>query len=214
MPNTATGELVELMARPLLKALELKDPYTYRHSLRVAYFGLTLGHELGFNRDEMRTLELSALLHDIGKIGIPDTVLQKPERLNEAEFNIMKLHPEKSGELLSSILHCEDIMLAARHHHERYDGRGYPDRLVGEQIPTLARIILIADTFDAMTSTRPYREGLEHEIAFNELREFAGTQFDPALVQSFIRGMQQDELLEENTFYLPILRENIQKKAA
>lgn len=210
----AIAELRRIVARSLLKALELKDRYTYEHSLRVAYFGLVLGHQLGLSPENLEFLELSCLFHDIGKIGVPDKVLQKPERLDEQEFQIMKQHPEKSDELLLSITELRELATMARHHHERFDGRGYPDKLKGEEIPLFARIILIADTFDAMTSTRPYRAGLENEIAFQELKEFAGSQFDPNLVDAFIRGMKIEEGSSDNTFYLATLDEKIYKKAA
>ncbi|MFZ4712504.1 MAG: HD-GYP domain-containing protein [Bacteriovoracaceae bacterium] len=207
-------KMVELTVKAILNALDQKDHYTFGHSMRVAYFSIVIGEQLGLDSDAMYDLELSALFHDIGKIGIPDSILNKPGRLEEEEFNIMKLHPVKSGEILEGFDGFEQIALNAKLHHERYDGRGYPDGMKGEAIPTYARIILIADTFDAMTSSRPYRKGLPYQVAYDELRQFAGTQFDPKLVELFIKGMNQEEEKAENVFYLPIMGKNFEKKAA
>lgn len=207
-------KISEQAARTILKALDLKDSYTFGHSMRVAYFSLVTGSELGMSVEDMRELELSAIFHDIGKIGTPDVVLTKPSRLSEEEFNIMKAHPEKSFEILKEFPHFEKIALNAKYHHERYDGKGYPEGLKGEQIPVAARIILITDTFDAMTSTRPYRKGLDYEIAFEELLQFSGTQFDPNLVKLFIQGMRKEALKGEDQFFLPLMDRRFDKNAA
>ncbi len=212
--KTQNKKMVEMTVKAILNALDQKDHYTFGHSMRVAYFSLVVGQQLDLNSEDMYDLELSALFHDIGKIGIPDAVLNKPARLEESEFQIMKQHPVKSGEILIGFEGFEQIARNARHHHERFDGRGYPDGLKGEEIPLYARIILIADTFDAMTSTRPYRQGLPYEVAFEELRQFAGTQFDAKLVEMFIKGMTEEEKKAENVFYLPIMGKNFEKKAA
>ncbi len=208
------NHICEMAARSILHALDLKDHYTFGHSMRVAYYALTTGRELGFNEKELYDLEMTGIFHDVGKIGIPDKVLLKPSRLSEREFRIMKLHPEKSAEILEGFTVFDDVAKYARHHHERYDGYGYPDRLKGEDIPIYSRIILIADTFDAMTSSRPYREGLAHEIAFDELLRFSGTQFDATLVENFIRGMKKEENKHEDSFYLNIMQSAYEKKAA
>lgn len=207
-------KLIEMSVKAILNALDQKDHYTFGHSMRVAYFSLVVGRELGLDAEKMYELEMSSLFHDIGKIGIPDSVLNKPSRLDEEEFKIMKKHPEKSGEVLIGFEGMEHIAKNARHHHERFDGRGYPDNLKGEEIPLFARIILIADTFDAMTSTRPYRKGLPYLVAFDELRQFSGTQFDPILTEAFIRGLTKEESTNENTFYLPLMDRRFEKKAA
>jgi putative nucleotidyltransferase with HDIG domain len=204
----------EEAARLILKALDCKDSYTFGHSMRVAYFSLVTGAEAGLSQEEMRELELSAIFHDIGKIGTPDAVLNKPSRLSEDEFQIMKQHPEKSWEILRDYPEFERIALNARHHHERFDGKGYPLGLKGEDIPLAARIILIADTFDAMTSTRSYRKGLPYEVAFDELIQFSGSQFDPKLVQLFIQGMQKEALKNEDEFFIPLMDKKFAKKAA
>jgi HD-GYP domain-containing protein (c-di-GMP phosphodiesterase class II) len=207
-------EVSEQAARVILKALDVKDSYTFGHSMRVAYFSLVTGAELKLAPEEMRELELSAIFHDIGKIGTPDAVLNKPSRLTEDEFQIMKQHPEKSHEILESYPGFEKIAANARFHHERYDGKGYPLGLKGEEIPVAARIILIADTFDAMTSTRPYRKGLPYEVAFNELIEFSGSQFDPKLVRLFIEGMRKEALKGEEEFFIPLMDKRFNKNAA
>jgi len=207
-------QISEQAARTILKALDFKDSYTFGHSMRVAYFSLVTGTEAGLNKEEMRELELSAIFHDIGKIATPDAVLNKPSRLSEEEFGIMKQHPEKTYEILMDFPHFEKIALNARSHHERFDGKGYPQALKGEEIPLLARIILIADTFDAMTSTRPYRKGLAHDVAFEELVQFSGTQFDPKLVKLFIQGMKKEALKGETEFFIPLMDRRFNKNAA
>lgn len=207
-------KISEQAARTILKALDAKDNYTFGHSMRVAYFSLVTGTEAGFSPEEMYELELSAIFHDIGKIGTPDAVLNKPSRLSEEEFQIMKQHPENSYEILKEFPYFANIARNAQLHHERYDGKGYPLGLKGEEIPTAARIILIADTFDAMTSTRPYRKGLPYEVAFDELLQFSGTQFDPKLVQLFIEGMRKEALKGEEEFVIPLMGRKFNKNAA
>lgn len=204
----------EMAARSILYALDMKDHYTYGHSMRVAFYSLTLGREMGLNTSELYNLELASLFHDIGKIGVPDQILLKPERLNEDEYAQMKSHPEKSAEILKGFKDFEEVAKIVRHHHERYDGRGYPSRLKGEDIPLYSRIILISDTFDAMTSSRPYRKGLSYETAFSELDEFSGTQFDPHLVKLFKKAMRKDAKKNEETFSLTIIDDSFKKKAA
>lgn len=212
--KTENKSISEQAARTILKALDCKDSYTFGHSMRVAYFSLVTGRELGLSEDEMRELELSAIFHDIGKIGTPDAVLNKPTRLTEEEFQVMKQHPEKSYEILKEYPGFEKIAMNARFHHERFDGKGYPLGLKGEEIPLLARIILIADTFDAMTSTRPYRKGLAYEVAYEELHQFSGSQFDPELVKAFCEGMKKEALKGEDQFFIPLMERSFDKNAA
>lgn len=207
-------KICEMAAKTILQALDCKDAYTFGHSMRVAYYSLCLGKEMGLDENELYDLELSALFHDIGKIGVPDAVLLKPSRLTEEEFIVMKSHPSKSYEILKGFTHFEKVATFAKHHHERWDGRGYPDGLKAENIPLFSRIILIADTFDAMTSSRPYRKGLEYSVAFAELREFAGSQFDPNLVEHFISAMTKEEKKSEETFTLSIVEGTFLKDAA
>lgn len=207
-------KISEMAARAILKALDAKDHYTYGHSMRVCYFSMVVGRELGLTDWQMYELQLAALFHDIGKIGTPDSVLNKPTRLTADEFEIMKKHPTQSYNILKGFETFEKVALHAKHHHERYDGRGYPDGLKGDEIPFYARIILIADTFDAMTSTRVYRKGLSYEIAFSELIEFSGSQFDPQLVNHFIEGMRKEQAKNEDKFYIPLMNESYDKDAA
>jgi len=207
-------EFCEMCIRSMLKALQLKDDYTFGHSLRVAFYSLALGKEVGLSETELYELEVAALFHDIGKIGVPDHILNKPARLEENEFLKMKKHPEQSAEILEGFKPFEKVAMFAKHHHERFDGRGYPDGMKGEDIPYFSRIILIADTFDAMTSTRPYRKGLPYKVAFDELNEFAGTQFDPDLVKSFVSAMTKEEKKNEDTFSLGIIEGDWKKDAA
>lgn len=207
-------KISEHAARTILKALDQKDCYTFGHSIRVAYFSIVTGLEANLSSDEMYELELSALFHDIGKIGTPDLILNKPFRLSEEEFNIMKKHPENSFEILRDFPLFEKIAGNVKLHHERYDGKGYPMGIKGNEIPFASRVILIADTFDAMTSTRPYRKGLAYEIAYDELRQFSGTQFDPAIVELFIQGMTKERIKGEKEFYLSVLDKKFDKEAA
>jgi putative nucleotidyltransferase with HDIG domain len=207
-------KISEQAARTILKALDAKDSYTFGHSMRVAYFSLVTGQEAGLSSEEMSVLEMSAIFHDIGKIGTPDAVLNKPSRLDEDEFQIMKQHPEKSFEILKEFPMFDKIAENARYHHERFDGKGYPIGLKGDEIPICARIILIADTFDAMTSTRSYRKGLSYEVAYEELLQFSGSQFDPKMVRYFIQGMKKEALKGEEEFFIPLMDRRFLKKAA
>ena len=207
-------ETCEKAVRSILHALDCKDHYTFGHSMRVAFFSLTLGQELRLNSEEMYDLEIAALFHDIGKIGVPDAVLLKPSRLTDEEMLQMQSHPVKSAEILRDFDEFETIAKYVRHHHERFDGKGYPDGLKGENIPLYSRIILIADTFDAMTSSRPYRKGLPDSVAFDELRKFSGIQFDPILIQHFLRGMAKDSTRKKDTFSLKIINGDFRKNAA
>ncbi len=183
-------ELLFECLRAIVSSLEEKDSYTHGHSLRVAEYAVILGEALELSESELRDLELSALLHDIGKIGIPDYVLLKPGRLTKSEFEIMKSHPVRTARILEKISALDRIIPGVKYHHERWDGLGYPDGLRGEEIPLFARIILIADTYDAMTSTRPYRLALDKSVAFEELRRCSGTQFDGQLVETFIAAIE------------------------
>ncbi len=201
----------ETAAKTILKSLDLKDNYTFNHSLRVCHYCLVLTQELNLTEEQEYHLQLTALFHDIGKIGTPDAVLNKPTRLSDIEFKIMQRHPVKSYEILKDFKAFEEVAKAVKHHHERYDGRGYPDNLKGEEIPLLARAVLIADTYDAMTSVRVYRKGLPPEVAFNELIEFSGSQFDPGLVKKFIVAMRREQQKDLDSFYIPLIDETIKK---
>jgi putative nucleotidyltransferase with HDIG domain len=192
--------------RAITSSLEEKDSYTHGHSIRVAQYSVMLAQELGLSEVEVREVELCAVLHDVGKIGIPDAVLLKPARLTRAEFEIMKSHPVRSARICEKISSLHKLIPGIKHHHERFDGLGYPDGLKGYDIPLYSRIILVVDTFDAMTSTRPYRLALDKEIAYSELEKCSGTQFDPALVEAFLKAMRRMDAGEERAERVSLLK--------
>lgn len=189
--KAAYAKLLTQTIQALLRCMEERDPYTYGHSMRVMEYTMLIGRGAKLKDSDMSNLELAAMFHDIGKVGIPDCVLLKPGRLDPKEQKIVQEHPVKSGEIIGLIDAFKNVVPGVRHHHERMDGEGYPDRLSGSQIPLASRIILVADTFDAMTSTRPYRNALSVEIAYAELERYAGTQFDPEFVKVFLREHQR-----------------------
>lgn len=186
----AYEELFLASLQSLADALEVKDRYTWGHSLRVAQYATAIARELGLEADRLAQLELGARLHDIGKIGVRESVLNKGSALTPEEYAHVMEHPVIGWRLLQPLLrdapHALDVV---RGHHERYDGRGTPDRLVGDVIPLEARIAAVADSFDAMTSGRPYRAGMAVEDALAELERCAGTQFDPMCVSAFARAL-------------------------
>ena len=172
----------------LAEAVDKRDPFTSRHSQRVKEIAVDIGREMRVSEDELEALEWGGLLHDVGKIGVPDAVLLKQERLNREERIIMNAHPVKGAEIIAPVRKLAPELPIIRHHHEWYNGSGYPDRLVGDEIPKLARILHVADAFEAMTAARPYRmTPLTPEQALGELRKFAGIQFDPEVVDAFVR---------------------------
>ena len=190
------------MVRVLVNAIEQKDEYTSGHTTRVGHFAKLLGRELGLDHARLQVLEWSALLHDIGKIGIRDEVLKKPGRLTDEEFQHIKEHPVRSFRVVSEVPQLADALDGVMHHHEHWDGSGYPDGLVGEKIPLLARIIQVADIFDALTSTRSYRKAFDWAKALDILDAEAGETVDPELCAVFsglIRRMagEQSGLLEQ-----------------
>lgn len=182
----------------LAAALDAKDSYTHGHSRRVTALALALAAEMKFSDNELNTLKHAALLHDIGKIGIAESILQKPSSLTDAEFTCIKNHPVTGARILESVEFLKSVCMQIKHHHERFDGRGYPDGLSGVDIPLGSRVIAIADTYDAMTSTRPYRQGLSHEFAVEELRRCSGTQFDPEVVNAFLAISDVCKKISEN----------------
>jgi len=171
----------------LAALLETKDRMTETHSLRGVRYALELGRGAGLSKQEMTELEYGALLHDIGKIGIADIILKKTGPLTEEEWQVMRQHPTIGYNVLKNLEFLQNSLPVVLHHQERYDGRGYPNGLKGEQIPMLARIFTIADSFDAMTSDRPYRHAMREEVALQEIKRNAGAQFDPRLADIFIR---------------------------
>lgn len=169
----------------LVQALETRDAETHGHSERVVTFSLRLGYELGLDKDALRNLELGALLHDIGKIGVPDQILRKPAALNQEEWHKMKLHPQHGQKILRNIPFLDGASQVVAQHHERWDGNGYPYGLRGEDIDLCARIFAVVDAFDAIVSDRVYRRGRSYREAVSELERAAGTQFDPLIVEAF-----------------------------
>lgn len=179
--------ILEATVRSLIAAVDAKDPYTRGHSERVHTAAILVGNEVGLDAMTRRDLYWASLLHDIGKIGAPDHILKKPGKLTAEEYRVMMEHPVRGDEVLKPIRWLAGARRGVRSHHERYDGQGYPDGLAGEEIPVIARIIAIADTFDAVTSRRSYRGERGVEAALAVLEEAAGSQLDPALVTAFAR---------------------------
>jgi HD-GYP domain-containing protein (c-di-GMP phosphodiesterase class II) len=172
----------------LASAVDKRDPYTARHSERVKQISVDIGSVMRVSESELEALEWGGLLHDVGKIGVPDNVLLKQERLTRDERMIMNAHPVLGAQIISPVRKLAAELPIIRHHHEWYNGSGYPDRLIGDEIPKLARILHVADAFEAMTAARPYRmTPLTNEQALAELRKFAGVQFDPVVVDAFVR---------------------------
>jgi len=183
--------------KSIASALDARDTYTHGHSHRVAELSVKIGKELGLSGGELEFLELSATIHDIGKIGIGESVLNKPGKLTNEEFSIIKSHAVKGSKILEPMSRLHALMPGVRNHHERYDGKGYPDGLKGEEAHLVARIISVADTYDAMTSNRVYRNSLSPEIAFKEIERGAGTQFDPKLAILFVDLMKKNEKMTD-----------------
>jgi HD-GYP domain-containing protein (c-di-GMP phosphodiesterase class II) len=172
--------------------LDLKDLNTGVHSTRLAEWGMRVGQELGLEEGELQNLEVAALLHDIGKVGIPDAILRKPERLDPEEYALMKRHSEYGWAVLRMLPGFERAALDILHHHESFDGKGYPAGLKNTEIPVVSRIVCVIDAFDAMVSSRPYRKGLPYEEAVRRLTEASGTQFDPVVVRTFLSFAQAE----------------------
>jgi HD-GYP domain-containing protein (c-di-GMP phosphodiesterase class II) len=169
----------------LSSALEAKDAYTLDHARSITDMSADVGRRLGMREDEVRDLKLGALLHDIGKIGVPTEILSKPGPLTDAEFEVMKEHTVIGEQIIARVEFLQGVRPLVLHEHERWDGTGYPHQLQGEAIPLGARIIFVCDSWHAMTSDRPYRKALPHDEALRRLRAGAGSQFDPAVVEAF-----------------------------
>lgn len=185
----------------LAQAVELRDEYTGNHTFRVTQYSLALAEHLELPAEQIELLRIGTPLHDVGKIGIDDSILRKTERLTEAEFETMKLHTVKGAEIVQTVPDLRPIIPIVRSHHERWDGKGYPDGLAGEAISPLARIVALADAFDAMTSDRPYRKGMAPMVAFGEIEKHAGKQFDPTFAAGFLRikeGLLQEMQAQSN----------------
>jgi hypothetical protein len=180
--------------KSLASAIDAKDPYTHGHSLRVAYYSAMIAERLSLPSEQREEVYLAAVLHDVGKIAIPESILLKPGSLTEQEWDIMKRHPLHSAQILGEIKQFQALSRIVRHEHERYDGSGYPDGLKAEAIPLASRIIAIADAYDAMTTSRSYRQGMGAEQAIHLLAKAAGTQFDPTVFAQFKTAFEQGRL--------------------
>ena len=184
---TELDELFLSSIRAIVEAVDAKDPYTKGHSARVVEYSLLIGEALAdISKDELKQLEVSAILHDVGKIGVPDKILGKTGKLTPVEYAYMQRHSEFGSAIIEPIAKLRELIPNIMHHHERFDGKGYPDGLKAERIPLFARIICIADSFDAMTTDRPYRKKRNTQKALDELEKQSGTQFDPKLTKIFI----------------------------
>ena len=172
--------------------VEAKDPYTRGHSDRVSEYSILIGRKLGLPEEDIKTLQVGGLFHDIGKIGIPDSILLKDARLTDDEYSEIKNHPSIGAHILCNAEVFKDIIPIVKHHHERFDGNGYPSRLAGKDIPYLARVAAVADTFDAMTSKRTYRNALPLDVVKAEIEKCSGTQFDPEIARVFLEILKND----------------------
>jgi len=180
--------------RTLSEAVDAKDAYTRGHSERVGVYASKIAREMNFPKDVIERVYIAGLLHDVGKIGVRDAVITKPERLTPEEYEEIKQHPEIGYRILEPVEFLQDVAPCVRHHHEWFDGssRGYPDRLQGDQIPLPSRIILVADTVEAMTSDRPYRKALSLEAVVSEIHKYSGTQFDPKVTAPFLQLLERE----------------------
>ncbi len=190
-----TAELESLsmhVVHALAKTVDVKDSYTIGHSERVADYSKEIARRYGYNEDRQEEIYIMGLLHDVGKIGVPEHVLSKPARLTDEEFAMIKQHPVEGAEILKTVTEMPKLVTGARWHHERFDGRGYPDGLKGEEIPEEARIIAVADAYDAMTSNRSYRGQLSQDIVKSEIEKGMGAQFDEKFARIMLQMIEED----------------------
>jgi putative nucleotidyltransferase with HDIG domain len=186
----AEGELRSLSKELVLafaNALDAKSPWTMGHSERVSSLSLAIAKEMQFNEDDMEMLKIGSLLHDIGKLGTYDIILEKTEPLTEKEWELIKMHPVKGADILNPVGQLRKVIPIIKYHHERFDGTGYPEGLKDQDIPLSARILCVADTFDALIADRPYKRAMEREQACAYVKQEAGTHFDPDVVKAFLR---------------------------
>lgn len=181
--------------RAVANSVEARDAYTRGHSNRVAEISKIIAAEMGWGRRDLEMIDWGGVLHDLGKVGISDSILNKPGKLTDEEFAIMKSHPSIGGQIIGGIAFLEPLMPYIAQHHERYDGRGYPAGFKGEEIAIQGRLLAIADTYDAMTSDRPYRKGLAAQIAYDEILKCTGSQFDPVLVRAFEKAFKAGKIV-------------------
>ncbi|HAW60705.1 MAG TPA: hypothetical protein DCW86_04470, partial [Actinobacteria bacterium] len=194
---TQLEELYLATVKAFVAAIEAKDPYTRGHSERVTTFSLAMAEELGLSGKDMENIRTAALLHDVGKIGIKEEILNKTTSLSREEYGVVKMHPLIATKIVEQIPLLADVIPIIAHHHERYDGNGYLDGLKGEEIPLGARILAVADAFDAMISERPYRSALSFAEAIGELRRNAGSQFDPRIADAFCEVLEKPQFQEK-----------------
>lgn len=192
----AQHEKLERISMQIVKtlsgAIDAKDTYTNGHSTRVAEYSRAIAKRAGFNEKQQNDIYMMGLLHDVGKIGIPESIINKPARLTDEEYNVIQNHPSMGARILSNITEFPKLATGARWHHERYDGKGYPDGIAGEDIPVEARMIAIADAYDAMSSRRSYRDVLPQDFIRGELVKGRGTQFDPVFTDVMLEMMDED----------------------
>jgi HD-GYP domain-containing protein (c-di-GMP phosphodiesterase class II) len=191
------ADLFNSTVRAFSATLDARDPYTHGHSERVTDFSVAIAEEIVLSEEDLHDLRLSALLHDVGKVGVPDAILLKSGKLSGEEFELMKQHPVIGYHIVKPVKQLKRSLDGIRYHHERIDGRGYPDGLKGDQIPLQGRIIAVADCFDAMTSTRSYRERFATNLAVDILIETKGTQHDPRLVDAFVAAYEKGKIIEQ-----------------
>ena len=189
-----TRETFFAVAEALAEAIEKRDPYTGGHTKRVVNYSLAAAKYLSLSSNEIEHLKFSAILHDIGKIGIEDRVLRKSGKLDGEEIKIMNMHPALGADIMGHIKQLRDLIPGMMYHHERPDGSGYPDGLKGGEIPIIARIISVADTYDAMTTDRPYRKGLSNQTAIDEIKRYAGSQFDKDVAMAFVKAFEEGDI--------------------
>ncbi|UCF81652.1 MAG: HD domain-containing protein [Acidobacteriota bacterium] len=182
--------------RVLTAAIDAKDPYTSGHSERVTRYSMAIAKHLGFDAEQLKRVRIGALLHDVGKIGIEDAILGKTSQLDDEEFEIMKQHPEKGARIMAQIEPLRDVVGAIRYHHERYSGGGYPTGVSGDNIPLIARIIAVADTFDAMTTERPYQKAFTLDYATAKIYELRGSKYDPKVVEALVKAYRAGDIKE------------------
>lgn len=194
-PFSDTQVQLEVM-NTLIKAIEAKDPYTAGHVWRVSQYAKMIAEKLGWDKQKVASIEAGAMMHDLGKIGVGDAILQKDGKLSDKEFQEIRKHPAIGVHLIESSAFLSQYINSVLSHHERYDGRGYPEGLAGKEIPIEGRIIAVADTFDALTSHRPYRKALDTVEAIRIIKEQSGTQFDPKIVEIFISLWWKSHFLE------------------
>lgn len=196
---------------PLMRALDAKDNYTLEHTQNVAALSMKMADKLNLTHDEKMLLQISAYFHDIGKIGMPDNILNKCGPLYDEEFNLIRSHPEIGSQIIGEIEELREVAKIIRHHHEKYDGSGYPDGLIGQEIPYFSRILTIADIYDALTSKRVYKNEMSKQYVLTEMQQNSGIQFDPKLLQIFLNIAENDDNFDIVTD--PIFNENLFDKS-